>query len=168
MRKIILSLCVVLLLAGGAAADNPVWELYQQLGQKFPTLESVREQLGPEAVWREELSRHWAYDNIEIKSIVAANPGIEIMGAELTGGRAEVDGFRLASVAVIDEGIVDFGGIDIRSARADVIRVFGEPCSIENNTLRYQPGDAWLLLTFTIHSEGWVSEMKIEVFGELY
>jgi len=136
--------------------DDAIYESYEYLLQKYPNVEAIRQQFGDRAEWRQttESSPHDA--SIELKFNYIEYPGIEIHTLEFA--LEDEDRFYITWVSVGKAGFINLGGIDIGSAREDVIKQFGAPYEIEGNELIYQDESSYTTITFTIENNN-VAEM---------
>ena len=166
LKKIILTtLCLSLFAAFSAeiahCSEEAIYECYEQLLQKYPNVETIRNRFGDGARWRitTELSPH--DDSLELEYAAMSYPGIEIEAMEFTWDGE--DRYFLTSVIVTEAGLTDFLGIDVGSSEEAVISKFGEPYSAEGNELCYEDEAGYCFITFVIESDK-VAEMRFENF----
>jgi len=162
MKKIILTaLCLSLSLmfsyGNALGSEDAISELNEQLSQKFPNLEEIRINFGGKAKWQKSTMPSPHDDNLELEINKMEYPGIEIITLGYT--YENEDYFFLNFVRVKEAGIVDFLGIDVGSARVDVIKRFGEPSSIEGNKLSYENESGYFEVIFIIEDNK-VAEMS--------
>ena len=161
MKKIILTaLCLFLSLMFSyeiALGSDAISELHEQLSQKFPDLEEIRINFGGQAKWQRSTMPSPHDDSLELEINKMEYPGIEIITLGYT--YENEDYFFINSAHVKEAGIVDFLGIDVGSARADVIKRFGKPSSIEGNKLSYVNESGYLEVIFIIKNNK-VAEMS--------
>ena len=151
LKKIILTaLCVslpVICLSGVANGFEAIYDCYEQLLQKYPSVEAIKEQFGDGAKWEERTIPSIHDSSVELKITSMEYPGIEIrtLGFTVDGE----DSFIIILLRVGEAGFVKFLEAGIDSAREDVVKNFGEPQKIEGNTLIYQDEAEFYLITFT-------------------
>ena len=141
------------------AAEDPIDELYEQLMEKYPNVEAIKEQFGAEAEWQEETFPSLHDDTIELIIRRMEYPGIEISTLEMG------DSCSVALVNVKKAGYVDFLGIDIDSAKEDVTKKFGEPQQIEGDQLIYHNESEYTYITFTLENNQ-VAEMRYVIYTD--
>jgi len=157
---LVLLLFIALLTSGTAQAHSPeaIYELNDQLRQKFPNVEAIKEQFGDEAKWQARTAPSLHDDNLELRIDSMEYPGIEISTVGFT-----LDGevyFFLVLVNVEKAGYVKFLDLDVGSARADVIRAFGEPQQVEGNELTYFDDSEYMVVKFIIENNN-VAGMRL-------
>jgi hypothetical protein len=148
LTAICLSLSVAFFPVIALGSEDAISELNDQLSQRFPGLEEVRNSFGDRAKWQSSTFPNPHDDNIELVLDTMEHPGIEIRTVRYTYENEER--FFLTLVRVKAADIVDFLGIDVGSARADVIKRFGEPPRSEGNKLIYENESGYTEIVFTV------------------
>ena len=168
MKKVILTalcLSLSLMFSSGIAlgSEEAIIELHEQMSQRFPDLEEVRINFGGGAKWQTSTMPSPHNDNLELVINKMEYPGIEIITLGYT--YEGEDYFSLNSVRVKKAGMVDFLGIDVGSARADVIKRFGKPSSTEGNKLTYESESGHTEVIFII-KDNKVAEMSFNNYPD--
>jgi len=144
--------------------DEAIYELWEELLERYPSVEALKEQFGSDnygndVTWEEATEPSLHDDSIELKYVSMSHPGIQIsvMAFAIEGE----DKFFITQVYVKEAGFGGFLGIDKGSAKADVLKVFGEPDSIEDNRLIYEDDDTgYLSIVFELDGEDKVRRMR--------
>ena len=167
-KKIILAvLCLflsVVCFSGIAYSfEEALNECYEQLLQKYPNVEAIKKQFGAEAKWQErtEPSIHDKTLKLQINNMEYPGINIRTLGYTIEGE----DRFIITLVDVKKAGFVKFGGIDVGSAREDVIKEFGKPQKIEGNKLIFHTDSEYFYITFTVDNNK-VVEMKFDSYPD--
>ena len=165
MKKIILAaLCLslsVMCFSGAAfGSDEAIYDCQEQLLQKYPSVEAIKKQFGAEARWREETQPSIHDPTLELQITHMEYPGMEIdtLGYVLEGEER----FFITLLAVKKAGFVTLLGVDVGSAREEVIKTFGDPQEIDGNGLVYRDEAEFVYIKFTIEENG-VAEMRYVV-----
>jgi len=153
-RIILAALCLsffVVCFSETAHSFEAIYECNEQLLQKFPNVEAIKKHFGNEAKWQEKTIPSPHDDSLELRLNSMEYPGITIntLGYFLDDEHR----FFLTLVNVEKAGIVDFLGIDLGSAREDVIKKFGEPQNIDGNELNYYDESEYMVITFILEEE---------------
>ena len=138
-------------------SDETIYECSGQLMEKYPNVETIKEQFGDEAKWLEETCPSIHDDTLELRINNMEYPGIEIR--TLGYDWDEEYRFFITLMDVKKEGFVEFLGIGIGSGKEDVIKKFGEPDTAEENELIYHDEAEYNFITFTFEDNR-VTEMK--------
>ena len=169
MKKLILAVFCLVLSAScfpGVAYcnDEAIYECWEQLLERYPSAEALKEQFGShrygnDVTWEEATEPSPHDDSIELKYVSMSHPGIQVtvMGYTYEGE----DKFFIVLVNVEEAGFGGFLGIDKGSSKADVLKTFGEPDSIEGSRLIYEDDDAgYLSIVFELDDEDKVCRMR--------
>ena len=162
-RKIIpaiicLSLAVACFPEIARGNEYALYDCYDELSQRFFSLEAIKEQFGDQAEWQERTEQSSHGDDIEIKIFVMLYPGVTIEALGFTYDNE--DRFFLTALGVDRAGYVDFLGIDIGSSRENVIKTFGEPDGIEENRLHYDDEADFTSIEFIVE-DNMVAGMRL-------
>jgi hypothetical protein len=151
--------CLALYCTNTAAAaqelPDPVAELASRIQLKYPNLGAIKNQFGDQAIWEKTTSPnlHVPGEMDIIRKM--ESPGIEIGTLEVP----HIDRFFTISVAVNNNYLEDFLGIDIGSSREDVIKTFGNRYETEGNNLIYYDLEAGYNVVVFVIENGTVIEM---------
>jgi hypothetical protein len=161
MKKYLCILClfIVLLLAPSVSAFGAFDECFAQLMERFPDMESIKDQFIGR--WQETTEPNRHEDGVENTIGTMSLPEIEISGMEAGADK----NFILLLVDVKKPDIVDFFGINIGSAREDVISKFGEPDSAGGNLLSYGDDFGYSAISF-IFADGRVAQMTFQCWPD--
>ena len=146
LTALLLSLSVMCFSGIAYGPDEAINECNEQLMQKYPNVETIKEQFGNEAKWQQETLVSPHDSTVELLLRHMEYPGIEIRTLEME------DGYFVVSVGVEKTGFVDFLGIDIGSAKEDVTKKFGEPQQVEGNEHIYHNESEYTFITFTLEN----------------
>ena len=161
LATLLLSLFMTCFSGFAYGSDEAIFECDEQLLQKFPNVEAIKEQFGDEAKWQEKTEPSIHDETLELQIKNMEYPGIEIgtLGYALEGE----DRFFITLLDVKKAGFVELLGIGIGSAKEDVIKKFGEPQQLEGNKLIYHTEGEYRFITFTVENNK-VMEMKSECY----
>ena len=142
--------------------DNAIYECYDRLLQKYPSAEAISKHFGGEAKWQKDAVPSPHDENLKLIINDMEHPGIKI--STLGYSYEDEDCFFITRMDVKKAGLENFLGIDIGSAKEDVIKTFGPPRIIEGDKFIYHDSESESnRLTFTIKN-GSVAEMKYDKY----
>ena|GEM_PF-2137745 len=152
-RIILATFCLflsVMYFSGIAFSFQAIYDCYEQLLQKYPSVEAIKEQFGDGAKWNESIVPSIHDSSLELKIISMEYPGIEIrtLGYSIEGENS----FSIVLLRVGEAGFVKLLEVGIDSSKEEVLSNFGEPQRIEENTLFYHDEAEFYLITFTIEN----------------
>ena len=160
-KTVLTALCLSLLMmcfSETAYSFEAIYECNEQLLQKFPNVEAIKNQFGDGAKWQARTTPSPHDPDLELRIDGMEYPGIEIHTVGFTLEGEEY--FFLVLVSVEKAGIVDFLGLDVGSAREDVIKKFGSPREIDGNELIYYDDSEYMVIVFIIENSN-VAGMKL-------
>ena len=137
--------------------DDAMDELFEQIINEFPNLEAIKNRFGDGAKWQESTIPSPHDDTLELQIKNMEYSGVEIN--TLSYVYDDEESFFITLLNVKKAGIVKFLGLDVGSARDDVIKTFGEPQIIEGNELIYHDEDEFNFIKFVIENNE-VTEMR--------
>ena len=170
MKKLVLAvLCLSLFavcsseIAYGSDEEEVVvvYVCNEQLLQKYPNVEAIKAQFGSEAKWQESTQPSIHEPDLELQVTEMEHSGVEMS----TLGYKLEDEYRffITKLYVKKAGFVDFLGVDVGSAREDVVKSFGEPQEIDSNVLIYHDEGEFNYIRFTIENNN-VAEMIFNAY----
>ena len=137
--------------------DDAMDELFEQLMNEFPNLESIKTRFGDEAKWQESTVPSPHDDTLELQIKNMEYSGVEIN--TLSYVYDDEESFFITLLSVKKAGIVKFLGLDVGSARDEVLKTFGRPQIIEGNEIIYHDEDEFNFIKFVIENNE-VTEMR--------